>query len=333
MKTSVEDSGLGSSQLEQEARAWLRLLASGQVRQWDAEAFKRWLDTSVAHRQAFAQVKRRWDLLKPAAGEYLYRHPLEAARHEQAMARRPARAGRRAFLGAAAGAAAVAGVTAFTPAGRLLLSPAQWGADYRTGTGEQRSLQLAGRVNVMLNTQTSIRQQAGAPDGAAGIDLLAGEAAIDLPEGSALFAVAAGAGRSLSGAGSFEVRYLDGIVCVSCIDGQVQVEHPAGGGRLLPRQQLLYDARHVSAVAAIEPTRVSAWRHGELVFERTRLAEVIAEINRYRQGRVVLMNEAVRNQAVSGRFRVASLDAALQQLQHTFALSARSLPGGLMVLS
>ena len=45
------------------------------------------------------------------------------------------------------------------------------------------------------------------------------------------------------------------------------------------------------------------------------------------------MNDGVRDKPVTGSFYVASLERALTQLQHTFGLQARSLPGGLFILS
>lgn len=332
MKTSMDDPGLPGAQLEREARVWLRLLSSAEVKPWDAEGFKRWLGTSAAHREAFNEVKQRWSAMKPLAGEFLRSHPAEAARHDAAVGGRP-RHNRRAFLGAAMSAAAVAGVAIVYPPARLWPSPAEWGADYRTGTGEMRAITLASQVSVTLNTQTSIRQQTVQDAGRAGIDLLNGEAAVDMKAGSAQFSVVAGAGRAIASGASFEVRYLDGRACVTCIEGEVRVEHPAGTRILRAREQLLYDAALLSGVANVELAHVSAWRHGELVFDSTRLAAVIDEINRYRAGRVVLMNDSVRDSAVSGRFLVASLDSALTQLQHTFDLTARQLPGGLLVLS
>jgi transmembrane sensor len=47
----------------------------------------------------------------------------------------------------------------------------------------------------------------------------------------------------------------------------------------------------------------------------------------------MLMNAAARNRPVTGSFYIASLDLALAQLQHAFDLEARSLPGGVIVLS
>lgn len=330
MKTPDDDRAGSDNALQGQARVWLRLLTSTEVKAYDTEGFQRWLRSSPAHQAAFGEVKRRWDALEPASRAFLHKHPKAAEAHVLVL--RASHSGRRAFLGAAVSAAAVAGVAIAYPPARLWPAPAEWGADDRTATGEQRTVALADQVHVTLNTQTSIRRRA-ALAGASGIDLLGGEAAIDLSAGGPTFAVVAGTGRSLARSGRFEVRYLDGKACVTCIAGTVQVEHPAGTRELNASQQTAYDARTLSSVTNIAPASLSAWRRGELVFNESRLSDVLAEINRYRPGRVVLMNAAARNGPVSGRFLIASLDSALAQLQQMFDLRARLLPGGLLILS
>ncbi|MCR6475154.1 DUF4880 domain-containing protein [Variovorax sp. ZS18.2.2] len=334
MRTSADVRKAPSDALPAEARAWLRLLASGDVKASDAEAFKRWLHSSEAHRAAFNEAKQRWAAMKPLAGEFLRTRPAAAATHERAL-QGGRNFGRRAFLGAAASAAAmagVAGVAVVNSPGGLWPALGDGGADDRTAVGEQRALALAPRIQVTLNTQTRIRRESAAGQ-LTGIDLLSGEAAVDLLAEGGAFGVAAGTGRSLAHAGRFEVRHLEGKVCVTCIEGTVRIEHPAGVRALLAGQQAVYDAQSLSGIARVALENVSAWRRGELVFEQTRLAEVLAEINRYRAGRVLLMNSAAGDKRVSGRFRLASLDSALSQLEHTFGLRQRSLPGGLLLLS
>jgi transmembrane sensor len=320
-----------STATEKEALVWLQLLTSGEPKAWDLKAFRRWLSLDPAHRAVFNEVKHRWDPIRLPEG---------AARRAQAArtAAAPARVrrlpdpGRRAWLGAAASAAAVAGlVTVYAPPG-LWSTLVEGGADDRTDAGEQRTLALGDSVRVTLNTRTSARRQV-VGGRTVGLDLIAGEAAIDLKDTGQAFAVVAGSGRCLGESGQFEVRYLDRKVRVTCIEGSVRVEHPAGVRTLQARQQTVYDDKALSGVASIEPAQVSAWRGGELLFRQTRLDEVIEEINRYRPGRVVLMNAAARAQAVNGRFAIGSLDLALSQLQHAFGLEARSLPGGLLILS
>lgn len=319
-----------SADLDAQAWNWLRLLTSGDAREVDAQRFRRWVKSSPLHQAAYNDVKRRWDALEAPARELLRTKP-EAV---PARARRPVLApgGRRALLGAAISAAAVAGVAVIHPPLGLWPGPDEWAADERTAPGEQRTLALSQGVDVILNTRTSIRRQT---DGGrlVGLDLLTGEASIDLRATGPAFAVVAGVGRSLLDSGRAEVRHLDGKVCVTCIDGALRVEHPAGARQLHARQQLMYGASSLGDIAGIDPKTVSAWRQGMLVFDQAPLADVLDEINRYRAGRVVLMNDAVRNKPVSGRFFTASLDLALWQLQESFQLQARSLPAGLLLLS
>jgi len=98
-------------------------------------------------------------------------------------------------------------------------------------------------------------------------------------------------------------------------------------------QQISYDERLLEDTVAVRSDDAAAWRKGMLVFRQDRLAGVIAEINRYRAGRVVLLADALSDSAVSGRFSIKELDAALLQIQHSFALTARVLPGGVVILS
>ncbi len=330
MKTPLHDHTVSPDELKQQAWNWLRLLNSGHATTEDAHGFREWVRTSSAHQSMYDEVRRRWDALKKPAGELLRANPDVAAHYERM--RRELYQGRRAFLGAAVSTAAVAGVAIAYPPLGLWPAPSEWGADYRTAVGEQRALALGERVNVTLNTRSSVRRQMDEGE-TVGLDLLSGEAAIDLTGSGRPFAVAAGAGRTVAEFGKFEVRALNGKVCVTCVAGAVRLEHPAGDRALQARQQAIYDARSVSGVKAIDPAEVSAWRQGMLVFKQTRLVDALEEINRYRSGRVMLMNDAARGKSVTGHFAIASLDLALTQLQHVFGLTARSLPGGLLVLS
>ncbi|WP_087724467.1 FecR family protein [Pandoraea sp. PE-S2T-3] len=329
-----------SDDLQRQARVWLRLLDSGDVTEVDAQAFRRWLDASADHKLAFNEVKHRWATLRTASGMYVERHPnampgavaVPATPATPRPAVRQRSAGRRAFIGGALTVGAAAAVAGFYPDVLRRVMPDSLGADERTAVGEQRTLTLASQTVVTLNTQTSIRQ--GIQNGrTVSVTLLSGEAAVDLGGSAEPFTVSAGVGSARAQDGRFEVRYLDGKACVTCIDGTVQVSHPAGKRSLQAHQQVAYNDHVLSDVGNVNALAVAAWRRGELVFDQIRLVDVVAEINRYRSGRVVLVNEAARNQRVTGRFRIASLDAALAQLESTFDLNARSLPGGLLILS
>jgi transmembrane sensor len=314
--TEIQDAA--SSTLDKEAWVWLRLLHSGNAKQVDLDGFQRWVHTSRAHQAAFSAARQAWQHINAAATL----HQQHAALSTTA---RPAR--RRWLKTALAGTtAAVAGVALWPAAGGWVSA-----ATDSTATGEQRSLVLGG-VNLTLNTQTSVRQLRDG-DRVRGIDLIKGEAAIDIADARDFFSVNAGVGSSSTQAGRFEVRLSDNKVCVSCVAGAVLVRHPAGQRSLSAGQQTIYDEQHISGIGAADVQAISAWRHGELKFDRAPLRMVIAEINRYRPGNVVLLNDSVREQPVSGSFHIASLDLALVQLQKTFNLQARTLPAGIFLLT
>ncbi|MGO4152586.1 FecR family protein [Cupriavidus sp. YAF13] len=330
MKKPIDQHAVSNDALQEEARAWVRLLTSREVNAWDAQGFQRWLQSSPANKEAFNEAKRLWTAMKPAAGELLRANPGIAAAHSHAS--RPVQLGRRAFMGAAVSAAAVAAVAVVYPPLGVWPAITEWGADYRTAAGERQEIGRAGSVLVTLNTRTSVRRQMD--DGEmVGLELINGQAAVDLFRGGRRFVVTAGVGRSVAESGRLDVKSLNGKVCVTCLEGAARVEHPSGIRALLARQQAIYDDRVVSSVVGAEPQEVSAWRTGEMVFRNTPLAEVVEEINRYRPGRVVLVNNAVRAHLVSGRFLITSLDAVLWQIERTYKLEATSLPGGLLVLS
>lgn len=69
----------------------------------------------------------------------------------------------------------------------------------------------------------------------------------------------------------------------------------------------------------------TAWQRGKLIFEATPLSVVIDEINRYRPGRVVLLNETLSRHPVSGVFDLHRLDAALSTIEQTLPVTTYRL--------
>ena len=312
-----------------DAQAWVRKLTSGHVTEWEAEAFKRWRDADPVHLSAFQEAVHQWGLLESAAGSVLRASPRAAQYHREVM-HRPS-AGRRAFLGMAVGGATAAGIAAYSPFG-LWPAASQWDADYRTAVGEQREVRLDDRVAVAMNTRTSLRRIGDARQ-AVGLELLEGEAQVEVSGAGGSFRMTAGVGRVSTNAAEFEVRYLDGRTRITCLQGRVLIEHPAGQRQLQGRQLAVYDNRSISDIAAADVESAVAWRRGEMVFTQAPLPAVLDEINRYRLGRVMLLGDGLRDKTVTARVKIVDIEAALLQLQRSFDLSARSLPAGILLLS
>lgn len=316
--------------LRREADAWIRLLTSGKATSDDVKALQHWRGQGPAHRAAFEDAKRLWRDFGPA-GEMLLQQCRQAPgsnpvdRHAMS---------RRAFLGgmAVATVAGAAAIAEYPLLGRWA-PMSEWGADYRTATGEQRRVRLPGDIMLAMNTQTSVAllRHAGRVEG---LTLLSGEAAIDA-QGMAYgrFRVASEHGMvTASLPARFEVRSNEGRTCVTCLSGRIEVRAGDRNWTLLDRQRIDYGDGGLETVRSLDPEIASAWRDGVIVFRQTPLPEAISEINRYRRGRVVLMNRDLERQAVSGRFSIRNMDLVIAQIQQAFSARVTKLPGDIVLL-
>jgi transmembrane sensor len=339
---ALDESNPAARALDEEARAWVRRLNSGQATGRDARQLKQWCALSDAHRDAFTRARKEWrDIAQVAAV-----HQQLFAAVAPVAARTVDAPRRRRFLGAAVSGAGIAmagaAVAVWHPPLGLWPSWSELAADYRTGTGEQRSLAFADHIELTLNTQTSIAVQAGADNAGRDLRLIAGEAAVQRSAGAAPLALLAGVGRILAGVGTVEVKRSNegggDRYCVTCTDGVAELRHPSLGTALAlrARDQVWYDRFSVAAVNAISAVgmeQAEAWRRGMVVFRNTPLIEAVAEINRYRSGRVVLRGNALAQRRLSGYFRVDGLDEAVLQIEQVFGASVTRLPGGVVILS
>jgi transmembrane sensor len=100
---------------------------------------------------------------------------------------------------------------------------------------------------------------------------------------------------------------------------------------LRPGQRVDYDRRGLQDVKNIDMVTVEAWRQGLLVFVDTPLLQVIAEINRYRHGHVILIDQALSALPVDATFRLDRIDDAVPRLADVFGAKIRSLPGGIVL--
>ena len=319
--------------LEREAVAWVQQLISGHATPDDAEALNRWRSQSPAHTAAFAEASRAWKDVTPA-GLGLRQRGREAG-NELAYWRRRTMSRRAVLGGGLATAAAVAYAVVYPPLD-LWPSLSELNADYRTRTGEQRSVTFAKDVSIQMNTQTSIAIQPAEGESDL-LELIAGEASFTVPsQAQRSLAVRAATGRTVASGARFDVRRTsreETSVCVTCFDGNVRVEHQVVAATLGPGEQLRYDARGLGRIVAVDPESASDWQRGIVVFRATPVAEVVEEINRYRPGRIILVNAALGRKPVTGRFRIDKMDEILSRLELAVSAKIRTLPGGIVLLS
>jgi transmembrane sensor len=324
----VDERSVPHEALRRQAKDWVVHLSTGEVTEADLRALERWRAESPLHAEAYTQACQLWNMLGA---------PLESTRSADRFAtvkvpgiRRPIR--RRELLGGAlaASAAAALGIMIVRPPFELWPGLGELTADYRTGIGEQRKIELADRGSVELNTRTSlnIRERTEVADN---IELVAGEAAVSASAREVV--VHAATGQVSATNAQFTVRCDGADVRVACLTGQVEADYAGRRMILRSNEQIIYAARKLGPVAPVNPEVVAAWRQGLLVFENERLARVIEEVNRYRAGRIILMNAALGERRISARFKLDRLDAVLTQFEQVFGAKATPIGGGFVVLT
>ena len=302
--------------IQKEAQAWVVRLASGQVSERDAQVFRHWCARSRAHATAFAEARAVWGAMAPAA---------RAVKRAQ----QPVNVARRAWLGGAV--AASLALLVLRPPTDLWPAVAGLAADYATGTGEQREVALDGGVLVQMNTQTRF-DAAPVQDGTAALVLLAGEAEFQAGlRGAARLRVQAGDGSVSAGSARFNIRLFGQEVCVTCLAGRLRVVQNGNDAELAAGEQLRYRPAHFGITRAVRAGEVSAWRQRLLVFKQSTLADVVAEVNRYRPGKLILNNEVLGKTRVQASFSLDRLDDVIALIQDAYGARVTRLPGGIVL--
>lgn len=323
--------------IQREAQHWVVRLASQQATSDDARDFKRWCATSAEHASAFVEVRAVWQDLRPAAQRIESAERATLARRPTDAQRPPMRPGRRAFLGAAL--AASAGYLVVRPPLGLWPAAAELTADYRTGTGEQREWVTAEGVVVQMNTRTRVDRRRslvgqGGAESMAALELLEGEAEISTDGDAVARAVQLTAGNSTIAAqrARFNVRFIQGEVCVTCLAGRVEIRRGGLHTSMGAGQQLIYTHAGPGVSRIANPDTVSAWRRRQLVFDQTPLASVVDEVNRYRPGKLILTNSELGLKRVHASFSIDRLDDMITLMRDVYRLNVTRLPGGIVLL-
>ncbi|MFT4100363.1 MAG: FecR domain-containing protein [Burkholderiaceae bacterium] len=290
-----------------EAADWLMRLHAGDAGPAEWAAVERWRTTSPAHGLAWKRAEGLLGDLRRIPGG-----PVRAALERPDARRR--RLLRLLWLPA-------------LPAGWLA-----WrhfsiaGERWQTATGEQRGMRLADGTRLLLNTDTGIAVQFDARTRL--IRLLSGEILVTSapdPSPSPRPLIVATADGSVRPIGTrFSVRRSDGDADsrVAVFEGRVEVE-AAGQRRQVARgQRIAFDATGPGLPETADDVADEAWANGMIVARRMRLADLVAELDRYRPGRLSCHPDVARMH-VSGTFPALDSERSLQLLAASFPLKLR----------
>lgn len=299
----------------------------------DERALNAWLAADPAHRAIFD------DLSRTALDLRQIRRPRLASDPPPQVAPPGRRAGREGV-----GAAQAPGRRAWAPAllsAALLLAGGGWYwwettpgyvLDVATGQGEIREVELPDGSRVSLNGDSTLRVRyyPRRRDTA----LARGEAFFEVaPDAARPFSVDSGPARVRVVGTAFNVRAGPPRLVVKVRNGLVELrpdrERPDGAVlRLEQGAGVAVDAAsgRPEAVATSADT-VGDWRHGQLVFRQTPLAEVGAELARY-LGQPVQVDAALALLPVSGMAVTSAPRGFLLSLPHLLPVDVQVLPGG-----
>lgn len=303
----------------QQAAEWFAVLRSPTVGDAEVQRWQAWRDADARHRDAWARVETVSDAFErlPTHDKPGARRTLDTAAERQAARRRAIK-----MLSLLGGTGVLAWGTA-----RLAPWP-EWGAAYRTATGERRQVQLADGGSVWLNTASAM--DVDYAPALRRVHLLRGEILVhtapDDTRPARAFVVDTAHGRLRALGTRFAVRQMDDATTVAVFEGAVEVRPAAPGAAplvLRAGEQTRFTANAVGPVAPADSAG-QAWTGGRLLAENLRLADFIAELARYRPGHLGCAPE-VADLRLVGAYDTADTDRVLAALEATLPVRVQKI--------
>ncbi len=308
----------------EQAIYWLTLLTSGETGDEQRRAFKAWLAENTAHQTAWNNAQLLWNDVSMLTDADIA--GIGGPSKKTTTSLRPHRL--------------IFSYPGLSLAACVLVSAVLWMhdiswylADYRTGTGIQKSITLADGSSVQLNTDTAVS-----------VDYSPSIRRLTLHGGEAWFKVAPDPGRpfevstdygTIRALGTaFDVKNAEGLVTVTVYQHAVRVQLANGEkvDRLPEGAALKFNKTLRGLEIRTNLTEAGAWHEQHIVFQDRKLQDVIKELNRYRKGRIVIINSALNELPLTGTFDTNNPDEALLMIQQSLGLADYKITDRLVFL-
>ncbi len=329
-----QDNPKHSPDPEQAALKWLIRLTSGETTTQEKQDFDAWLHTNPAHRQAFENIQRLWDDTTRLNYNPKTSHvnvPDQPKIIQKTRSRKPRGTWSKPVL-----------VGIATMAACLVLvwwSGWHWWmiSDYTTSEHRQ-TVSLSDGLQITLDAQTALD-----------INSFPGKTLVTLRAGAAWFKVFAQPEGHV-------VRVLTDQISVTSLGTEFLVEQHSSyqyvavtehavelTSRASPSLSTqLQEGYGISLDAAstlpwektvVDPAIIGAWRNGRLIFENAPLQHVIQRLDDYYPGLLLITDNTLLHQKVSGVFDIDHPERALASLQLAFPLTIRRVSTYLVLIS
>ena len=353
--------------VQAQASAWLAKLDGNESSPEDLRAFKQWVNKDDAHIAAFEKVAAAWDELNilTRLPSVLQQRELRQ-QHQKRYQKQKSEQERETITKYPFRYVALAAtlVLALFIGVQQSFQPAQH-ASYWTAVGEQKTITLPDNSVVQLNTNSRLRFDYQGEVRA--IYLYQGEAHFTVAKNPQRpFEVYAGAGRVRAVGTAFSVMLneMSHDINVMVTEGVVDVapeisvpsidfataktkhknkvaqstanKEPVKSRRVEAGNAVVFNQKAVQATEHVEDAEMQrrlAWQPGLLIFSGEPLEEVVTEISRYTNTKIIIKSEEAKTLRIGGQFQVADTKAIFSALEQGFGLKADYVTSSLVYLS
>ncbi|WHZ22177.1 MAG: hypothetical protein OJF47_001289 [Nitrospira sp.] len=311
-----------SSPLIDEALAWLVRIHSGQASEDDRHAFQAWQAHSADHRLAAQEAETLWREIGSLRSADRSHNPTSVpplCRSQQ--------------VGTGKATWAIAACLILTIGWFASDGIVEWFtvtmADHHTVIGQQHVVTLPDGSHIHLNSDSAVNVVFTEQERT--VHLMKGEAAFSVsPDANRPFIVRSRNLHARALGTAFIVRLHQDAVTVTVTEHTVHLSttNRNRSSPLILREgeQTSYSAETgFSPVHPVNLSLVTAWQRGKLIVDSKPLAEVVDELNRYRPGRIMILNPALRPLKVTGLFDITDPEAALRMIADTLQIHGTAL--------
>lgn len=182
----------------------------------------------------------------------------------------------------------------------------------QTAVGQQASFALKDGSQVTLNTDSMlvVEQHVYSRQ----LRLQQGEALFSVKHAWRPFTVYAHQTEIRDIGTIFNVRNTAQGADVTVVKGMVEVVTAAATQRLTCNQAVSSGEGRLSLPRKVSAEAATAWQQGRMMFDATPLNEVVAELQRYRAGQIVIKDKRIGQYPLSGEYDIRGIDALIDVL-------------------
>ena len=294
--------------LTERALEWLVHLHSGAETEQDWSDYQNWKAASAPQRRAAEEAERLWERLGVAL---VRKSPSKLWRASQLSV-------------------LVVALAATSFAAGLFGVPASYFPDERTAVGERRSLALPDGSRLELDSGSSV--DIDFTDSRRRLVLYGGRIFVTVtPDRNRPFFVESGGGTTRALGTAFAVGKEGDGVDVVVAEHAVRVAYPGEESgpsvEVQAGSQVSYAPQ--TGLEAPHPVNLgsqTAWRRGLFLFNNRPLGAVVAEMERYRRGKIVIADDALKHLPVTGIFETGDTDSLLDAVSSALPVQVHRLP-------